>query len=194
VASSSVRIVGYRASWSEEFRRLASALRTELGSLALRIDHIGSTAVPELAAKDVIDIQVTVAELADRHVAEGIEAAGFRMRRDTVRDHLPPWAEPVERDWEKRYAGAGPSMRPAHVHVREEGRPNQRYPLLFRDYLRAHETAATAYERAKRSLAQAFHDDSGAYADAKDPVCDLIMMAAEDWARRTDWVPGEPDA
>jgi GrpB-like predicted nucleotidyltransferase (UPF0157 family) len=194
VAPRSVRVVEHRTSWAAEFQRLAEAIRTELGDLALRIDHVGSTAVPGLAAKDVIDVQVTVAKLADSRVADGIEAAGFSIRADIFRDHVPPWAEPVDRDWEKRFAEAGPDDRRSHIHVREAGRPNQRYALLFRDYLREHDGAAMAYERVKRTLAAVFPDESGAYADAKDPVCDLIVMAAEQWALTTAWAPGDTDA
>jgi GrpB-like predicted nucleotidyltransferase (UPF0157 family) len=65
------------------------------------------------------------------------------------------------------------------VHVRVEGRPNQRYALLFRDYLRAHPDAAAAYAALKRALA-ALGIDREVYADVKDPACDLIFVAAED--------------
>ena len=70
--------------------------------------------------------------------------------------------------------------------MRERGRANQRYPVLFRDYLRAHPNAAEAYGRLKRRLA-VLCEDTMTYADAKDPVCDIIMQAAEGWAVKTDW-------
>jgi hypothetical protein len=73
----------------------------------------------------------------------------------------------------------------AHLHVREAGRANQRYALLFRDFLRAHPRSAEAYARAKRELA-AICDSSGRYADAKDPVCDLIMEAPSPGPLRPD--------
>jgi hypothetical protein len=62
------------------------------------------------------------------------------------------------------------------------GWPNQRYALLFRDYLRAHPRAADAYARLKRGPAQRLGDDLAAYTDIKDPACDLIVLAAEAWA------------
>jgi GrpB-like predicted nucleotidyltransferase (UPF0157 family) len=82
-----------------------------------------------------------------------------------------------------------------HVHVRQDGRLNQRYALLFRDYLRADATAAAAYGLMKRALAEvAAPDDWDTYYAVKDPACDLIMAGAEQWALRTAWTPGPSDA
>jgi hypothetical protein len=86
-----------------------------------------------------------------------------------------------------------PGSRAANVHVRVQGRPNQRYALLFRDYLRAHPVAARAYAELKRRLA-ALNIDVGVYADVKDPACDIIMAAAEDWCVQTGWTAGPSDA
>ena len=73
------------------------------------------------------------------------------------------------------------------------GNANQRYALLFRDYLRAHPSTAEAYGSLKRGLA-AVAPDVDAYSDLKDPACDLIYLAAEDWAAATGWDPGPSDA
>ena len=73
-----------------------------------------------------------------------------------------------------------------NLHLRVAGRPNQRYPLLFRDYLRGHSESAAAYAALKRALA-ALGIDREVYADVKDPACDLIFIAAEDWASQTGW-------
>lgn len=90
---------------------------------------------------------------------------------------------------------SGPlGARPINVHLREDGRFNQRYPLLFRDYLRAHPSAAAAYAEVKLQLARLHPDDFGAYYDTKDPVCDITMAGAYEWAETTDWEPGPPDA
>ena len=189
-----VRVVEHRFEWRDDFRAIAGRLRAALGDVVLRIDHVGSTAVPGLAAKDVIDVQVTVRDLDHPELMPAIASAGFRVRPDITGDHVPPWAEPAAGRWKKRYADDGGAGRRTHVHVREDGCPNQRYALLIRDYLRANDAAAAAYERIKRTLAGAFPDDSGAYAEAKEPVCDLIMLAAQEWECRTGWVPGQPDA
>ena len=69
------------------------------------------------------------------------------------------------------------------------GRANQRYPLLFRDYLRAHPLARDAYAIIKQQLARYYPQDENAYYNIKDPVCDLIWSAAEEWAQSTDWKP-----
>jgi GrpB-like predicted nucleotidyltransferase (UPF0157 family) len=85
-----------------------------------------------------------------------------------------------------------PGQRRLNLHLRVDGRPNQRYPLLFRDYLRAHREVATSCATLERRLAE-LSLDPGVYADIKDPVTDLIMVAAEEWAARTGWQPGPSD-
>ena len=77
--------------------------------------------------------------------------------------------------------------------MRVQGRANQRYPLLFRDYLRTHPATAEAYAELKRRLAQHLADPK-TYPDVKDPAVDLIYLAAEDWASVTGWHPGRSDA
>jgi GrpB-like predicted nucleotidyltransferase (UPF0157 family) len=179
-----VTIVEPKATWPTEFEAIAVSIRKALGALALRIDHIGSTSVPGLPAKDVVDVQVTVAALDRDRLAPALAAAGF-VEQGIGSDHRPPGATGSDDDWRKLFFQAG-SGRPVNVHVRVAGRPNQRYPLLFRDYLRAHPDSAAAYATLKRALA-ALGIDRGVYADVKDPVCDLILIAAEDWAGQTDW-------
>lgn len=182
-----ITIAPYDPRWVDDFQRLAAALREALGALALRIDHIGSTAVPGLAAKDVIDVQVTVAALAEPETGRRLRAAGFAPQQPTE-DHVPPGAAADPAGWQKRLFKERPGERRANIHVREQGRPNQRYALLMRDHLRAHRATADAYAELKRRLAAALADDE-AYPDVKDPAVDLIYLAAEDWARRTGWMP-----
>ena len=122
-----------RETWAAEFRELGAALRAALGPLALRIDHIGSTSVPGLASKDVIDIQVTVATLDLGALLGPMAAAGFAPRFDVIVYDHPP-ATPEVRDaedydgdaeWAKLYfgpAGDGPVRRRVHLHVRAAGR------------------------------------------------------------------------
>ena len=185
------QIARYSPAWPEEFQRIAVVIRRTLGPRALRIDHIGSTSVPGLPAKDIIDIQVTVAAL-DPKVVDALQVSGLQLR-PYDRDHPPPGADGPPDDWAKRLMSEPPGQRRANVHIRVQGRPNQRYALLFRDYLRAHPSAAAAYGAVKRELA-GLSLETGVYADVKDPVCDLIMVAAEDWATRTGWHPGPSDA
>lgn len=185
-----VQIVNYKPEWPTEFDHIATNLHAALADLALRIDHIGSTSVPGLAAKDIIDVQVTVAALEPFDCLEAaFAAAGYALRPEIIRDHRPPGAGGPEEDWEKRMARKPPEQRGTNIHVRVTGRPNQRYALLFRDHLRAHPAAAAAYAEVKRQLAAHHPDDIQAYVTIKDPVCDVIMSAAEEWASRTGWQP-----
>ncbi len=183
-----IEIVEYRPAWAEEYTRIAAGLRRALGGLAARIDHIGSTSVPGLAAKDIIDVQVTVAALEPfEPLRDAFALAGYTLRPEIFRDHFPPGVTGPDAAWEKRMARPPTTQRATNLHVRVLGRPNQRYAVLFRDYLRAHPAAAAAYAAVKRTLARYHAADIDAYVTIKDPVCDVIMSAAEDWAAKSGW-------
>ena len=147
-----VTILPYKPSWPEEFQKIAQVLRSALGDLALRIDHIGSTSVPGLAAKNLIDIQVTVASL-DAPVEDALNQVGYQ-RIELLTDHPPSGIEVNAGDWNKWVFKPPAGQRPTNLHVRVAGRPNQRYALLFRDYLRTHPNTAGAYAELKHRLAQ----------------------------------------
>jgi GrpB-like predicted nucleotidyltransferase (UPF0157 family) len=176
----------YRERWSSEFAQVRDVLAQGLGAVAERIDHIGSTSVPGLAAKDIIDVQVGVADLNDSRLVLAFTNLGATPT-DITKDHVPPGDHSEPAAWEKRYFRAPSSWRATHLHVRQIGRPNFRYALLFRDYLRHSPPAAAAYAQVKTALAVQHPEDPQAYYDVKDPVCDLIMDAAERWAADTEW-------
>ncbi|MGY0194833.1 GrpB family protein [Leptothrix sp. BB-4] len=178
--------------WPTGFRTLGARLRQQLGSLAIRIDHIGSTAVPGLCAKDVLDVQVSVQDLG-APVSDRLKAAGFRAPEGVWRDHRPPGAAGPDEDWAKLFFLEPDGERRVNLHVRVTGRPNQLYALLFRDFLIAHPPMAAAYGELKRRLVASLRDHED-YPDVKDPAVDLIYLAAEDWAHRTGWRPGPSDA
>jgi GrpB-like predicted nucleotidyltransferase (UPF0157 family) len=186
-----VEIIPYQSSWPSDFRTIAARLRQGLGGLALRIDHIGSTSVPGLAAKDVIDIQITVAEL-NQELMAAMLALGYTQSEGNRRDHQPAQVVGPETEWEKWYFNPPPGQRRTHTHVRVAGRANQRYALLFRDYLRSHPATAEAYAELKRRLAQNLADPQ-MYPEVKDPAVDLIYLAAEEWVKIAQWQPGESD-
>jgi GrpB-like predicted nucleotidyltransferase (UPF0157 family) len=186
-----IEIADHDPGWPAEFDRLAAALSDRLGATALRIDHVGSTAVPGLAAKNVIDVQVAVARLDRGSLEAALDGSGLRLMTGVDRDHLPAGAPAAAVGWEKLLFAAGPGQRPANVHVRVLDAPNWRYALLFRDHLREHPATAAGYAELKRRLA-ALGIDRATYAEVKDPACDLIIEAAEAWAAATGWRPAEP--
>ncbi|RZJ11510.1 MAG: GrpB family protein [Rubrivivax sp.] len=178
----------YRASWPGEFQTLRAHLAAVLGGHARHIAHIGSTAVPGMAAKDVIDVQIGVERL-DPGVADLLTGAGYNFVARIDRDHVPPGAAAAEADWRKLYCRGRTGERPSHIHVRALGSANHRYALLFRDYLRAHAGQRLAIEAIKRELARRHAHDAEAYYSVKDPVYDLVWHAANDWAARAGWRP-----
>jgi GrpB-like predicted nucleotidyltransferase (UPF0157 family) len=186
-------IVDYQKQWPAEFLVLAKALRKSVGETALRIDHIGSTAVPGLAAKDIIDIQVTVGDLAVSGLATALAHTGA-AEIENAEDHVPPGLTVNVEQLQKRLFVMRSPERASNIHVRVAGRFNQTYPLLCRDYLRAHHLAAAAYGEIKTQLARQVFDDADAYYEVKDPVFDLIMAAARGWAESTNWELGDSDA
>jgi dephospho-CoA kinase len=184
--SQQVALVGYDDTWPRQYERLAARLRCAAGDL--RIDHVGSTSVPGLAAKDVIDVQVTVDSLAQADgLRPAIEAAGFPAAPD-IRGDAPKPFDPDPAHWAKRYHGAADPGRPAHLHLRVAGSAGWRYALLFRDWLRAEPGEAAAYETEKRRLAAA-HPLRADYAAAKEPWFGAVLPRAEQWARNAGWKP-----
>ncbi|MGH4017279.1 MAG: GrpB family protein [Pseudonocardiaceae bacterium] len=182
VGSRVIRVVPYDPQWPARFAELGRGLRDALGEVALRIDHIGSTAVVGLAAKPVIDIQISVAALEPVDpFREPLARRGFVYR-----------ANNTERT--KRYFREPPGEPRTHIHVRRAGSFSEQFPLLFRDYLRAHPDESAAYERLKRRLATEFHHDGAAYANAKVPLFWEVIRHADDWAQRIGWEPGPSDA
>jgi GrpB-like predicted nucleotidyltransferase (UPF0157 family) len=185
-------VVPYDPAWPAAGRALCEELRAALGPAALHVDHIGSTSVPGMAAKDILDVQITVADLdaAAASFAGPLARLGFTHLPAVRRDHVPadrPDDDPAawsKRYWKRRTAGAPP----VNLHVRAAGSPNERLALLFRDWLRATPGAVPAYARFKGALA-AVVPDIDTYADVKDPVVDLVATVAEQWAATTGWHP-----
>jgi GrpB-like predicted nucleotidyltransferase (UPF0157 family) len=177
-----IRVVPYDPQWPRRFALLGRLLRDALGGVAVRIDHIGSTAVVGLAAKPVIDIQISVAALEPVNpFREPLERGGFVYR-----------ANNTERT--KRYFREPPGEPRTHIHVRQAGSFSEQFALLFRDYLRVHPDQGAAYGRLKRRLAAEFPHDRAAYTDAKVPFFWEVIRRADDWAQRTGWEPGPSDA
>ncbi len=188
-------VIPHQPDWEQRASDLIVSLRGVFGDRATRLDHIGSTAIPFMPAKDVIDLQVTAEDL------EGVARAcdgplgdlGFR-RTPYQQDHVPAGRAPDPTGWEKRvWARRGSTDGDANLHLRRPGSANQRVALLFRDWFRSHPEAVASYGGFKVVLAAAV-PDLGLYTDVKDPVVDLVMVVAEVWAEATGWRPGKIDA
>ncbi len=185
-----IEIVEYRPAWPQEFSKIGAEIRNALGNQAIAIHHIGSTSVPGLVAKDVIDVQITVATLGDE-AAGKMEAAGYECLPFRT-DHCPPGMTLAEEELQKMMFRR--DGRRTNIHMRAEGRFNHEYPLLCRDYLRTHAGAADSYGKIKQELARYFPEDVEAYYDIKDPVFDVLMAGARDWAEWTGWEVPPTDA
>jgi GrpB-like predicted nucleotidyltransferase (UPF0157 family) len=151
-------IVQYDAAWPTMFETEAAAIRDALGDLAVRIEHVGSTSVPGLDAKPVIDIQVSVASITPRaSFVDPLVAVGYRHAID-----------PIETEHEYLSIGYDPDTpRKVHIHLCEAGSEWEARHLAFRDYLRSHDDTAAEYAALKRGLAAEHPRDTGTYTDGK---------------------------
>ncbi|MGB7817560.1 MAG: dephospho-CoA kinase [Ornithinibacter sp.] len=173
-------------SWPAQAARLAARVRHGAGPTAAGVDHIGSTAVPGLVAKDVIDLQVGVRSLTDADdpaFAAGLRAAGFVRLEGDWHDNGKDGTL-----WPKRLYGACDPGRVAHVHVREVGSAGWEWALMFRDWLRDRADEREAYADLKLGLAArtATMDE---YAEAKEPWFDDADERARGWADAVGWSP-----
>lgn len=166
-----LRVVPYDTNWPREFEAERHRIASRLGGLAVRIDHHGSTAVPGLSAKPVIDIQVSVTRLHPMEAyASLLEQLGYRHLPHPDDAFCPFFYRPEH--WPHTH----------HVHVVQAGGKEERRTLAFRDYLRDHRSVAREYEELKRGLAPRFsagsHDSRQAYADAKGEFIERITELA----------------
>lgn len=193
------QVVAYDESWPAQAARIIARLNTTCGHRAVRIDHIGSTAIPGLAAKDVIDVQVTVPslEVADELVAQ-LQAAGYPRLSHITEDVAKGDARSTVAEfdhstdtslWHKRYHASADPDRPTHVHIRVDGWPNQQFALLFPAWVAANPDVRTEYLVLKDAVL-ADNPESGAdYADAKEPWLADAYRRAWKWADATGWRP-----
>lgn len=169
-----IDVAPYDERWSPRFRAWRDRLAAGLGPVAIRIEHVGSTAVVGLAAKPIVDIQVSVADTNDEHrYVPAVEACGLKLRlREPGHRYFRP---PAERP------------RDVHVHVCDADSVWEREHLLFRDYLRAHPAVRDKYAELKVQLAERYPDDRLAYTDAKSAFILDALDAALLWAPQVGW-------
>jgi GrpB-like predicted nucleotidyltransferase (UPF0157 family) len=170
-----INVVAYDKEWPARFESWRELIAGALPGVAVRIDHVGSTSVPGLAAKPIVDIQVSVPDLSNEEsYVPALELLGVQLRsRDDFHRYFRPFAD---------------RPRDVHVHVCAAGSDWELRHLLFRDYLRATPSACRVYEELKREAARVWADDGWAYTDAKTEVILNIMEEAEPWAVETNWV------
>ena len=160
-----IRLLDYDPNWPGMFRREVVRIRDALGDRALRIEHVGSTSVPRLAAKPIIDIVLAVADSsAEPSYLPDLEAIGYVLR---IR----------EPDWYEHRVFKGPDT-DINLHVLSAGCPEVDRMLLLRDWLRADEADRVLYERTKRQLAGRHWKYAQNYADAKTEVIEAILDRA----------------
>ncbi|ANS78295.1 Dephospho-CoA kinase [Serinicoccus hydrothermalis] len=182
--------------WPAQAERLLARLRAAVPAAALvRADHIGSTSVPGLAAKDVVDLQLVVRDLGDlddEKVRSALARRGFVTVHDDSWDHAHPGPAGLPRDspetWPKRLLGDADPARVTHVHVRSVDSPAWTLALLFRDWLRAVPDERDRYARLK-----AGHVAAGTprkdYAQAKEPWFAEAFVRARAWGDAAGWHP-----
>jgi GrpB-like predicted nucleotidyltransferase (UPF0157 family) len=172
-------IVYYDPAWPALFDTLRAPIAAALGDLAVTIHHVGSTAVPGLAAKPVIDLDAVNRAEADLPAAIGqLARLGYVYEGDKG---IPGRAAFT---WPQRAVRH-------HLYVCALGGAEYRRHLLFRDYLRAHPDTAAAYGALKRELAARYRSQRDAYSEAKGPFVRAAMAGAEEWARGTGWTVPE---
>jgi len=184
----SPKIASYDPDWPAQAERALARVRAAAGEHAVRADHIGSTAVPGLPAKDILDLQLTVRALADAAaISDALSDAGFPRAEGEWGDD----ARDGEGVWPKHMHFGGDPRRPVNLHVRSQETPAWRLALLFRDYLRADTAERDAYAAVKKRLADAHAEDSTVeqYADEKQEWVNAAFGRAESWAEANDWKP-----
>lgn len=193
IAGAPARLVPPDPAWPDQARRIVNRLKTACGHKALRVDHIGSTVFsgyPDFAAKDVIDIQITVKSLdvADE-LAEPLLSAGYPRIENITEDVAKADRNDDVALWRKRFHASADPGRPTNVHIRVDGWPNQQFALLFVDWLTANPDARADYLAVKRKAELDAGGDVSSYADAKEPWFLDAYRRAWEWADTTGWRP-----
>lgn len=188
--SDPIEITPYNSQWPQAFQQLKQDLQSLFGLWAERVDHIGSTSVPGLAAKNIIDIQITVKDL---------ENTEFKLFLKKITEHSPTYRlrsynydeltgmENNHPGLKKRFIKAQLPDLTANIHIRQRGNINQRYALLFVAFLRANPAQRDIYSLLKQRLATLFPESIEGYLYIKDPLMDLLYLQAETWAQQSSW-------
>lgn len=165
VLAGPVLLTDYDPGWTTAFERQAKRIRGVLGDQVRLLEHVGSTSIPGLAAKPIIDIVLAVPDSTDEDAyMPAMEAAGYALR---IRE--PGWFE------HRLFKGSDPA---SNIHVFTVGTAEIDRMVAFRDWLRRHDDERALYERTKRALADQEWKYVQHYADAKTDVVAAIMARA----------------
>ena len=171
-----IEVVDYDPHWIAEFEKESAMLARIFGQRLLDIQHIGSTAVPNLAAKPIIDILIVLDSTGDINSFNSfMEALGYRVRGECLDAIIP--GTPGRFYFTKETNG----VRSHHVHVYAKGHWEICDKLAFRDYLRTHSNKATAYGELKRRIAALHRFDNIGYMHAKDGFVKSTLLEARRW-------------
>lgn len=163
----SVELVAHQKEWKTLYEQEEKLLRFAIGEIVIAIEHIGSTAIPSIVAKPIIDVIIGVKDLADvEKYLLSLAAIGYEDRGESG---IPG----------RRYFRKGTeAISTHHLSVVEYGGDIWRRHLLFRDYLRDHKEAARRYDELKKDLAIKFKNDREAYTNGKGEFVEEILQAA----------------
>lgn len=198
-----VELAAYDETWPVTARRLAGRIETQLrnhglGETVVAVDHIGSTSVPGLCAKPLVDLQVRATDLdvaTSATFEKALLAAGFAGRRGPEIDTVHEFA-PSEVEWAKVFYGSADPDRVVNVHVRQADSAGAVTALLFRDWLRADTGERDAYAAMKAEVAAAQPRGNARaredYTLAKEPWIASALLRAREWAAATRWKPDHP--
>lgn len=168
-----IELVPYSPQWALDYENEARRIREALGDLVLNIEHIGSTAVPGLAAKPIVDVQVGIESLAAFEAADGFErmaAAGY--------EYLSAFDS---QEWKRRFfVREADNVRLANIHVVPSGNPWYQRHIFLRDYLRGSAEARARYQQFKAALCQQDWPTGSHYAEAKTRLIKELEEEAYD--------------
>jgi GrpB-like predicted nucleotidyltransferase (UPF0157 family) len=166
-----VRIVDYDPAWPALAAAEIARVEAALGEVAVRVDHVGSTAVPGMAGKPIVDLQVSVAELEPtERFARPLEGLGYLFAPDPESPDFHFFGLPAERP------------RTHHLHVCAAGSEHEHRHLALRDYLRGHPDEAAGYAALKRELVATHPEDRLAYIEGKADHVAALERRALEWA------------
>ncbi|NHI82732.1 MAG: GrpB family protein [Candidatus Thorarchaeota archaeon] len=164
----------YNPNWVSWFQRLCVFLEPILGQSFIRIEHIGSTAIPDMVAKPIIDLDIVIREYDFESVKLNLEAAGYEHQGDlgiTGREAFVL----LDRNLEKQ-------LSPHHLYVCDQNSDELHRHLAFRNYLRVHKTEAKAYSDIKLKLVKQHNRNRELYMRGKDQLIQAILQRALTWA------------